>query len=115
MAGKTDFVERATDSTGVERRSPSQPRTRLPAAGPDKRARGRVRVSKIEKPATTDPGMDVQRPLKHLKVARGMLDRSLQAQLGRQLRAIYADVASEPVPSRFVTLLEELAVAEKPR
>ena len=35
----------------------------------------------------------------------GMLDRSLQAQIGRQLRAIFSDVAEEPVPERFVELL----------
>jgi hypothetical protein len=41
-----------------------------------------------------------------------MLDRSLQAQLGRQLRAIYSDVAEEPVPDRFIRLLEELEARE---
>jgi hypothetical protein len=46
---------------------------------------------------------------------RGMLDRSLQAQLGRQLRAIFTDVANEPVPKRFIALLEELAAREKGR
>ena len=43
-----------------------------------------------------------------------MLDRSLQAQLGRQLRAIFSDVAQEPVPDRFVKLLEALEAREKP-
>ena len=47
------------------------------------------------------------------RTPRGMLDRSLQAQLGRQLRAIYSDVADEPVPDRFVKLLEELETKEK--
>lgn len=42
----------------------------------------------------------------------GMADRSLQALLGRQLRAIFADVANEPVPDRFVRLLEALAARE---
>ena len=46
---------------------------------------------------------------------RGMLDRSLQAQLGRQLRAIFSDVAQEPVPDRFIKLLEALEDREKPR
>lgn len=50
-----------------------------------------------------------------LKPTRGMLDRSLQAQLGRQLRAIFSDVASEPVPGRFIKLLEELEAKEKRR
>ena len=50
-----------------------------------------------------------------LKPTRGMLDRSLQAQLGRQLRSIFSDIASEPVPARFVKLLEELEAKEKRR
>jgi hypothetical protein len=47
--------------------------------------------------------------------SRGMLDRSLQAQLGRQLRAIFSDVAEEPVPERFIKLLEALEAKEKRR
>jgi hypothetical protein len=39
---------------------------------------------------------------------RGLLDRSLQAQLGRQLRAIFSDVEQEPIPDRFIKLLEAL-------
>jgi len=48
-------------------------------------------------------------------IPHGMLDRSLQAQLGRQLRAIFSDVAQEPVPDRFVRLLEALEAREKRR
>ena len=44
---------------------------------------------------------------------RGMLDRSQQAQLGNLLRAIFSDVAEEPVPERFVKLLEALEAREK--
>ena len=44
---------------------------------------------------------------------RGILDRSLQAQLGNLLRAIFSDVAEEPVPERFVKLLEALEAREK--
>jgi hypothetical protein len=43
------------------------------------------------------------------------LDRSLQAQLGRQLRAIFEDIEEEPVPERFVRLLEALEAREKQR
>jgi Anti-sigma factor NepR len=46
---------------------------------------------------------------------RGMLDRSQQAQLGNLLRAIFSDVAEEPVPERFVKLLEALEAQEKSR
>jgi hypothetical protein len=46
-----------------------------------------------------------------------MLDRAVQAQIGRLLRDVFADVADEPVPERFVTLLSELGKKskEKPR
>ena len=44
-----------------------------------------------------------------------MLDRSVQAQIGRLLRDVFADVAGEPVPERFVDLLAKLENKEKPR
>jgi hypothetical protein len=44
-----------------------------------------------------------------------MLDRSVQAQIGRLLRDVFAGVAQEPVPDRFITLLAELESKEKPR
>lgn len=44
-----------------------------------------------------------------------MLDRTVQAQIGRLLREHFADVADEPVPDRFTTLLAELAAKEKSR
>ncbi|MBO0742189.1 MAG: hypothetical protein J2P51_12270 [Hyphomicrobiaceae bacterium] len=60
-------------------------------------------------------GMDPPRPSDLYAAPRGMLDRSLQAQLGRQLRAIFSDVAQEPVPERFIKLLEALEAREKRR
>jgi hypothetical protein len=54
-------------------------------------------------------------PNSEQKSTAGMLERSLQAQLGRQLRSIFADVAKEPVPERFIKLLEELEAREKRR
>src|SRR5262245_55029681 len=60
-------------------------------------------------------GMDPPRPSDLYGAPRGMLDRSLQAQLGRQLRAIFADVAQEPVPDRFITQLEVLEARENRR
>ena len=62
-----------------------------------------------ESNVNTAPPSDLQ------AVPQGMLDRSLQAQLGRQLRAIFSDVAQEPVPDRFVKLLEALETREKRR
>jgi Anti-sigma factor NepR len=58
---------------------------------------------------------DMQRPPRHDSEATGMIDRSLQAQLGRQLRAIFEGVEEEPVPERFVRLLEALEAREKQR
>ena len=46
-------------------------------------------------------------------LSKGMLDRSVQVQIGRMLRDVFADVAEEQVPERFVTLLEALEAKEK--
>jgi hypothetical protein len=62
-----------------------------------------------------EPTMEPPRPSDLHNAPRGMLDRSLQAQLGRQLRAIFSDVAQEPVPERFIKLLEALEAREKRR
>jgi hypothetical protein len=43
------------------------------------------------------------------------LDRAIQGQIGSMLRDVFADVASEPVPPRFVELLDALAAQEKQR
>ena len=45
----------------------------------------------------------------------GMLDRTVQAQIGRLLRDVFADVAGEPVPERFITLLAALECKENSR
>ena len=58
--------------------------------------------------------MEPRGPDEH-HATHGMLDRSLQAQIGRQLRAIFADIAEEPVPERFIKLLEALEAREKRR
>jgi hypothetical protein len=42
-----------------------------------------------------------------------MADRSMQGQLGRQLKAIFDDIVEEPVPGRFIRLLQELDSKEK--
>jgi hypothetical protein len=43
------------------------------------------------------------------------LGPDLQALIGQQLRAVYHEVLSEPVPDRFVRLLEELAAKQADR
>jgi hypothetical protein len=45
----------------------------------------------------------------------GMLDRTVQAQIGRMLRDIFSDVSAEPVPQRFIKLLAALEAKEKRR
>ena len=40
------------------------------------------------------------------------LSADLQAVIGQQLRAVYHEILSEPVPDRFVRLLNELATKE---
>jgi hypothetical protein len=44
-----------------------------------------------------------------------VLDRAIQGQIGSMLRDVFAGVANEPVPSRFVDLLDALAAQEKQR
>ena len=85
----------------VEREPVTEEKKRHPAGGEDAQ----------EKQST----MQSQRAFTDLEPPRGMLDRSLQAQLGRQLRSIFADVANDPVPERFVKLLEALEAREKQR
>jgi len=52
-------------------------------------------------------------PKRHQGKSNGMLDRSAQVQIGRLLRDVFADVAEEPVPERFVMLLEALQAKEQ--
>jgi hypothetical protein len=43
----------------------------------------------------------------------GMRHRTLQPQIGAQLRAIFSDVADAPVPERFLELLRKLEARER--
>jgi len=49
------------------------------------------------------------------EVEPAMVDRSMQAQLGRHLRALYDDVSNEPIPDRLLKLLDELENKETKR
>jgi hypothetical protein len=46
------------------------------------------------------------------KPARKTSDPTVQAAIGRKLRALYDEVANEPVPDRFSELLKKLADQE---
>ena len=39
---------------------------------------------------------------------KAKMDPRIQTEIGKHLRAIYDDVISEPVPSKFMELLEQL-------
>ena len=115
MVGKNDST-RHTAPMGVEETSGGQPRPAQQPASEGRRLFARSADDAVQQSAPEQhPIMHSQRPTQDHKAPRGMLDRSLQAQLGRQLRAIYADIADEPVPERFIRLLEALAVKEKRR
>jgi hypothetical protein len=108
------------------------PRHSAPVQGPDAsapQARKHERSDAARVPASEDkrhPAQNKDDPEPQSKMKReppaqeqsprqGTLDHSLQAQLGRQLRAIFSDIAEEPVPERFVKLLEALEAKEKRR
>ena len=42
-----------------------------------------------------------------------VLEAKVQAELGKELQQVYSDVISEPVPDRFLSLLEQLEEADK--
>lgn len=66
-------------------------------------------------PPTSASGTDKQDTEMHPEKYAAMLDRGLQARIGAMLREVFGDVASAPVPDRFVGLLEALAAKDKPR
>jgi len=57
-------------------------------------------------PDMTPPNSDF--PTQTQTVPGAGLEADLQAHIGRQLRAVYDEVVNEPVPDKFVRLLEEL-------
>jgi hypothetical protein len=75
------------------------------ARGPDAEAAPAARTAE---PSDKPAGGDETAP-----VEPAMVDRSMQAQLGQQLRALFDHVASEPLPDRLVNLLRDLESKEK--
>jgi len=115
MPGKNGSTS-YTAPAAVEDASGWQPPTSRPPGEKRKIAPSKSEEdAKSQSSPESQPTMDTQRPSHDRKVPRGMLDRSLQSQLGRQLRSIFSDVANEPVPERFIKLLEELEAREKRR
>jgi len=64
-------------------------------------------------PSVDMPPPEHSRPAPDRKPA--MLDRTVQAQIGRMLREHFSGVSGEPVPERFVALLAELEAKEASR
>ncbi|HUG61012.1 MAG TPA: NepR family anti-sigma factor [Methylomirabilota bacterium] len=42
------------------------------------------------------------------------MEREMQAMIGHRLRARYAEILAEPIPDKFLSLLEQLDTAESP-
>jgi hypothetical protein len=114
MAGKNDSATYRAPAAVAEPTGWQSPTLQQPA-GEEGSARGEEDAKQYQSGSERQSTMDMQRPSHDRKAPRGMLDRSLQAQLGRQLRSIFSDIAGEPVPERFIKLLEELEAKEKRR
>lgn len=71
-----------------------------------------VHCNKSAQPAHTMLVKDVPATT-NSTTSRGMLDRTLQAKIGRMLRDVFSDVSAEPVPERFEKLLEALQAREE--
>jgi len=83
-----------------------------------------LRLVSVCEPMSTNARDDVVRAnppacepprLTRQATVQGLLDRSVQAQIGRMLRDVFSDLAEEPVPDRFTRLLEALEAQEKLR
>lgn len=108
MAGNEGWAERASDKSPLEQehvRSDAPSRTAIGkhlyiAYSADAPRTTRSMQATPNKPPPADTG-------------RSILGRSVQVQIGRMLRDVFADVADEPVPDRFIKLLEALEAKEK--
>jgi hypothetical protein len=58
--------------------------------------------------AMTKDERDASQPARATKSKGTPLDRHVQAHIGRKLKAMYDEVASEPLPDRLVELLSRL-------
>jgi anti-sigma factor NepR-like protein len=104
-AGRSDSTSSASEK-GLQQSSPA-PGEKKPISSEENEPAG---ASDAERKVTMKPQTPPEQATRE-----GSLERSLQAQLGRQLRTIFADVAEEPVPDRFRKLLDELEAREKRR
>jgi hypothetical protein len=100
---KPDGATSAPGSLGLE----SSPiAAALTAAQPADRPPGPApRAAAIARASADGPKHVVREPAEQ----HPRLDSDLQAVIGQQLRAVYHEILNEPVPDRFVRLLEQLA------
>lgn len=91
----------------VDKKKPGQPNESVSPASPDR----------VERKRKLDDTMKDQEVPQAAAPPAGADDRSaslkahptdLQDHIGRQLRALYDEVASQPVPDRFMELLNRL-------
>jgi hypothetical protein len=55
----------------------------------------------------------VEDPMKKNRPAKAPIDTAIQSHIGQQLRAMYDETASEPVPDNLLKLLDALSVDGK--
>jgi len=78
----------------------------LTAAKPADRPPGPAPGATAIAPASAD---GPKRAVRARAAQHPRLDTDLQAVIGQQLRAVYHEILNEPVPDRFVRLLQQLA------
>lgn len=94
------FVQRGEDA--MARKSKAQSKA------------GAGQTANPEPSAASGPPPPAQ-PAQEGKVHPRIMDRHMQSELGRHLRAMFDDVASSPVPDKFLKLLQDLESKEKQR
>jgi Anti-sigma factor NepR len=110
MPGDIGSAEHASErEAGKDERLPAPA---VPSASQKPSSRHLYIVHNADSPGHP-PTMQHQPPAQRGSRSQGMIDRSVQGQIGRMLREVFADVAEDPVPDRFVKLLEALEAKEK--
>ena len=66
-------------------------------------------------PGDEGAGMRIERQGIGSDSGGAQIDPRIQTEIGKHLRAIYDDVINEPVPSKFMELLEKLERSTAPK
>ncbi len=75
-------------------------------------------MSEVDKPKMTKKAVKEKesgiRVVENRSVAKAQPQQSeIQVQIGRQLRTVYDDVLNQPIPDRFMELLQKLDTPKK--